>query len=101
MGCRLFSSSFSNMGKSSAPDELRKHLKGLRLILGEDLITNINASVTTLDNTTEIVFSSRVENKTVQDAFCSLLRDYNINVIRFERKVGSKEYAELSSPVHL
>ncbi len=92
MGERLLASTFSNLGPADVPASIKENVLSLRMLLGEDRIKQINLSSTTYNGNLELIFTSRVENQSVQNIMETLLKESGVNIKRIERKVGSREY---------
>lgn len=94
MGERLFTSAFSNLGIIELPESLKKHISDIRWLVGETVVNQINAVSVTYNKNTNIIFSSRVLNDSVQKQYASILNDNGIDVKYITRINGTKDYIE-------
>lgn len=80
LGERLFTTTLSNIGRIELPEQIMEHIEDVRFVLGQTMVSRINAIAYTFKDTSRVILTSDVSNMIVQELYASKLRDFGIDV---------------------
>lgn len=76
VGCRPYSTTYTNPGAFTVPAEMRPHIQRMEVILGQSYTPRINCASISYENTMEITFAGTVKETDVErDFFRHLVRE--------------------------
>lgn len=91
-GERLFTSTLSNMGSVSFPEKLSERIVDFRPFLGQSKLHRVNVVTSAYAGFVNVIFSSGIENDDIQKTYVSILCDNGLDVERYDRTPGNKDY---------